>query len=106
MLSARPPAPHPPAAACCPPRRNVCRVPVTVVPMGLDADGLPVAIQVVGAERFDRLTIAVAQALEHAGVAGWLPPAASSTCPKCRIDSGEAAAAEAAARGVGAAGSR
>jgi Asp-tRNA(Asn)/Glu-tRNA(Gln) amidotransferase A subunit family amidase len=80
---------------------NVCRTPVTVVPMGLDGAGLPVAIQVVGAERFDRLTIAVAQALEAAGVAGWLPPAATSTCPKCRVDSGEAAAAEAAARGGG-----
>jgi Asp-tRNA(Asn)/Glu-tRNA(Gln) amidotransferase A subunit family amidase len=53
---------------------NVLEVPVTVVPMGLDRDGLPVAIQVVGARGADRLTIAVAQALEHSGVGGWVPP--------------------------------
>lgn len=53
---------------------NVLEVPVTVVPMGTDKDGLPVAIQVIAARGFDRLTIAVAQALEHSGAAGWVPP--------------------------------
>jgi Asp-tRNA(Asn)/Glu-tRNA(Gln) amidotransferase A subunit family amidase len=43
--------------------------------MGLDAAGLPVSIQLVGAHGFDKLTIAAGQALEHAGVAGWVPPA-------------------------------
>jgi len=53
---------------------NVLEVPSTVVPMGLDAQGVPVAIQVVGARGYDRLTIAVAQALQALGVAGWVPP--------------------------------
>jgi Asp-tRNA(Asn)/Glu-tRNA(Gln) amidotransferase A subunit family amidase len=53
---------------------NVLEVPVVVVPMGLDGRGLPVAIQVIAAKGCDRLCIAVAQALERAGVAGWIPP--------------------------------
>lgn len=65
---------------------NVLLTPCTVVPMGLDGEGLPVGIQVVGAPAFDRLTIAVAQALEHAGVGGWVPPSAVGDCPHCRFD--------------------
>lgn len=84
---------------------NVTLLPVTAVPMGLDGDGLPVAVQIVGAPCFDRLTIAAAQALEHAGVAGWVPPSAVNDCVHCRFDgaawprdvAGAAAPAEAAA---------
>lgn len=65
---------------------NVLETPCTAVPIGLDRDGLPVAVQLVGAHGFDHLTIAAAQALEHAGAAGWIPPAVVSTCPKCRTD--------------------
>ena len=55
---------------------NVLESPVTVVPMGLDHRGVPVAVQVVGARGFDQLTVAVACALEAAAAAGagWVPP--------------------------------
>jgi Asp-tRNA(Asn)/Glu-tRNA(Gln) amidotransferase A subunit family amidase len=42
--------------------------------MGLDTNGLPIAIQVIGAPKMDYLTIGVAQALENANVGGWVPP--------------------------------
>jgi fatty acid amide hydrolase 2 len=53
---------------------NVLGFPVTAVPMGLAAkEGVPVGIQVVGSRYQDRLTLAVAAELEHAG-GGWVPP--------------------------------
>jgi len=53
---------------------NVLGVPATAVPMGLAADdGVPVGIQVVASRYSDRLTLAVAAALEQA-FGGWVPP--------------------------------
>ena len=50
-------------------------LPATQVPLGLDSEGLPMGIQVVAAEGEDHRTIAIAMALEAAGVAKWCPPA-------------------------------
>jgi fatty acid amide hydrolase 2 len=52
---------------------NVMELPATSVPMGLDADGLPLAVQVVAAHGNDHLTIAAALALEQA-YGGWVSP--------------------------------
>jgi fatty acid amide hydrolase 2 len=52
---------------------NVLELPVTQVPLGLNAEGLPLGIQVVGAHGRDDLTIAVALALEQ-DLGGWVPP--------------------------------
>lgn len=52
---------------------NVLQVPVTQVPLGLDANGLPLGIQVVANEMNDRLCLAVAEELER-GFGGWVPP--------------------------------
>lgn len=53
---------------------NAMGFPVTQVPLGLDEQGLPLGVQVVGPPGADHKTIAVGQALAHAGVAGWVPP--------------------------------
>lgn len=52
---------------------NIMALPVTQVPMGLNARGLPLGVQVVGAHAHDALTIACAGALEEAR-GGWVPP--------------------------------
>jgi fatty acid amide hydrolase 2 len=52
---------------------NVLELPVTQVPLGLDARGLPLGIQVVGAHGRDHLTIAVAMELERQ-FGGWVVP--------------------------------
>ena len=52
---------------------NVMELPSTQVPLGLNAAGLPVGVQVIGAPGQDHRTIAVAQALEQA-CGGWIPP--------------------------------
>jgi fatty acid amide hydrolase 2 len=52
---------------------NVLENPVTSVPMGLDAQGLPLGIQVVGRHGHDHVPIAVAQFLENT-FGGWVPP--------------------------------
>jgi fatty acid amide hydrolase 2 len=52
---------------------NVLELPVTAVPLGLDADGLPLGVQVAAAHHNDHLTIAVALELERA-FGGWVPP--------------------------------
>jgi Asp-tRNA(Asn)/Glu-tRNA(Gln) amidotransferase A subunit family amidase len=61
---------------------NALEMPVTVVPMGLDADGLPSGVQIVAGPGEDALSIAAAVALEEAaGTAfgvGWIPPHISS----------------------------
>jgi fatty acid amide hydrolase 2 len=49
---------------------NVLEFPATVVPIGFDADGLPLAVQVVGRRGNDHLTVAVAGSLESA-FGGW-----------------------------------
>jgi fatty acid amide hydrolase 2 len=53
---------------------NVMQLPVTQVPLGLDRQGRPLGVQVVGGEGQDHLTIAVALALEEE-TGGWIPPA-------------------------------
>ncbi|CAL7947315.1 unnamed protein product [Xylocopa violacea] len=53
---------------------NVLGLPSTACPLGLNKQGLPIGIQVVGGLYQDRLTIAVAEELER-GFGGWVPPA-------------------------------
>ena len=53
---------------------NVLEFPVTQVPLGLNAAGLPLGVQVVGNHFRDHVTVAVAQALEE-DLGGWVPPA-------------------------------
>ena len=52
---------------------NVMELPVTQVPLGLDAKGRPVGIQVVAGPGRDHVSIAVALELERA-FGGWVPP--------------------------------
>jgi fatty acid amide hydrolase 2 len=52
---------------------NVMEMPSTQVPLGLDASGLPLGVQVVAPRKADHLTIAVAMALETA-LGGWQSP--------------------------------
>ncbi len=52
---------------------NAMELPATSVPMGLDEDGMPLAVQVVGGHGADHLTIAAALRLEQA-FGGWIPP--------------------------------
>jgi fatty acid amide hydrolase 2 len=55
---------------------NVMQLPVTAVPMGLNADGLPIGIQVVAGYGNDHLSIAVACELQKGGLAKWVAPRA------------------------------
>ncbi len=57
---------------------NVLESPVTQVPLGLGAEGLPLGVQVAGPRGRDDLTIAVALALE-ADLGGWVPPTRADT---------------------------
>lgn len=52
---------------------NVLEMPVTQVPLGLDARGIPVGVQVAARNANDHLTIRVAEELERA-IGGWVPP--------------------------------
>jgi fatty acid amide hydrolase 2 len=52
---------------------NVLELPVTQVPLGLTAGGLPLGVQVAAVHGNDHLTIAVALALEK-DFGGWVPP--------------------------------
>ena len=52
---------------------NVLELPVTEVPLGLSASGLPLGVQVGAVHGNDHLTIAVALALEK-DFGGWVPP--------------------------------
>jgi fatty acid amide hydrolase 2 len=52
---------------------NVLELPVTQVPLGLGADGLPLGVQVVAGPGRDHVAIAVALELERA-FGGWVPP--------------------------------
>ena len=53
---------------------NMAGVPVTEVPLGLSADGLPVGVQVAAAQGADHLSIAIALELE-AVFGGWVAAA-------------------------------
>lgn len=57
---------------------NVLGLPVTQVPLGLNREGLPLGVQVVGAPGRDATTIAVAMALEKQ-FGGWVPPFINAT---------------------------
>ena len=57
---------------------NVMHVPATQVPLGLDAQGLPLGVQVAARRGRDDLCIAVALELERA-FGGWVPPALLQT---------------------------
>jgi fatty acid amide hydrolase 2 len=52
---------------------NALELPVTQVPLGLSAQGLPLGVQVVAGRGRDHLTIAAALELERA-LGGWVPP--------------------------------
>lgn len=52
---------------------NALELPVTQVPLGLDRQGIPLGVQVVGQPGTDHLTLSVALALE-ADLGGWVPP--------------------------------
>lgn len=52
---------------------NVMELPVTQVPLGLNAAGVPLGVQVAGVHGNDHVTIAVAMALEKT-FGGWVPP--------------------------------
>ena len=52
---------------------NLLRLPVTQVPLGLNARGLPLGVQVVAPRDADHLSIACALELERA-CGGWVPP--------------------------------
>ena len=52
---------------------NVMEFPVTQVPMGLNAEGLPLGVQVAATPGGDHRTVAVAQLLEKR-FGGWVPP--------------------------------
>ena len=54
---------------------NVMEFPVTQVPLGLNAEGIPLGVQVVGTPGNDHLTIAVATALAE-DFGGWSVPSA------------------------------
>ena len=56
---------------------NMMEAPVTQVPLGLNKQGIPLGVQVVGAHGNDYLTISVAQELEKA-FGGWTPPSQPS----------------------------
>ncbi|HZS41880.1 MAG TPA: amidase family protein, partial [Polyangia bacterium] len=79
---------YPPYASCAPPHYkplmppfnwvytaifNVLELPVTQVPLGLNADGVPLGVQVAASHGNDHLTIAVALELERQ-FGGWVPP--------------------------------
>lgn len=53
---------------------GISHLPSTVIPTGPDDQGLPIGVQLVGPAFGDRITIAVARALEGAGFAFQAPP--------------------------------
>ena len=53
--------------------RDVLEMPVTQVPLGLNAEGVPLGVQVAALRGLDHRTIAVAQRLEDA-LGGWVAP--------------------------------
>jgi fatty acid amide hydrolase 2 len=60
---------------------NVMELPVTQVPLGLNDEGLPIGVQVVGVHGNDHLTMAAALELERA-FGGWVPPTGEAWTPR------------------------
>ncbi|MFF4500140.1 amidase [Streptomyces sp. NPDC001401] len=56
---------------------NMTQQPAATVPVGVDGDGLPIGLQVVGARHRDDLVLRAGHALYEAGVAGGVTPAGS-----------------------------
>ncbi|BCL30395.1 amidase [Streptomyces aurantiacus] len=54
---------------------NMTQQPAATVPVGVDAEGLPVGLQIVGARHTDGVVLRTAHALYAAGVGGIAPPA-------------------------------
>ncbi|MEV0091753.1 amidase [Streptomyces sp. NPDC050738] len=54
---------------------NMTQQPAATVPCGVDADGLPIGVQVVGARHQDELVLRAAHALYESGAAAIPPPA-------------------------------
>ncbi|TVR03463.1 MAG: amidase [Deltaproteobacteria bacterium] len=79
---------------------NVMEVPVTQVPLGLDAGGRPLGVQVGGRRGDDHRTIAVAEALERA-FGGWVPPWESAVAQRRGVGAFAPSLALASGRGVG-----
>lgn len=53
---------------------NILKLPVTQVPLGLNFEGIPLGVQIIGNKFDDRLTIKTAELLEKEGIAKWVPP--------------------------------
>ena len=53
---------------------NTLGLPVTQIPLGLSTEGLPLGVQIVAGMNQDAVSIAVAQELEDAQIAGWVNP--------------------------------
>ena len=62
-------------------RKELDKVPSTVVPIGFDPAGLPLSVQVIGRRGHDHLTVAVASALEE-DFGGWQPARPSWRIPE------------------------
>lgn len=60
---------------------NVLECAGTSVPTGLDRDGMPVGVQIIGARGSDSLTIAAANIVSKA-LGGWVPPTIAGVTPK------------------------
>jgi fatty acid amide hydrolase 2 len=69
---------------------NVLELPATQVPLGLNARGLPLGIQVISAHGNDHVTIAIAQELERT-FGGWVPPFPSSSTSRTKPEASKAA---------------
>jgi fatty acid amide hydrolase 2 len=52
---------------------NLMGLPATAIPLGLNADGLPLGVQAVAGRDRDHVSIAVAMELERV-FGGWVPP--------------------------------
>jgi amidase len=64
----------------------LCDLPVTVIPVGLTPEGLPVAVQIIGSPGSDAATLAIASALE-AVAGGFQPPPALIEAHKAALGS-------------------
>jgi Asp-tRNA(Asn)/Glu-tRNA(Gln) amidotransferase A subunit family amidase len=67
-----------PFDAVCTSLFSITGLPATVVPVGFDADELPLGVQVVGRRGGDRLTLAAARVIEQS-TGGWTPARGTSS---------------------------
>ncbi|XP_060565331.1 fatty-acid amide hydrolase 2-like [Ruditapes philippinarum] len=57
---------------------NTLGLPVTQIPLGLSTEGLPLGVQIVAGMNQDAVSLAVAQELVDAQIAGWVNPGTST----------------------------